>query len=110
MRVYTLETKADRTVCLDGSFQCPNPACGYASPFRAWGRGVASDKVRGDSPTIRLPGATRMAVKRIAEQNAWGDAQRKYNQVTCPRCMRGPNEGIQFANPPHGPTFGVPPQ
>jgi hypothetical protein len=96
---YTAETKAERIVCLDGLFRCPNPACGYTSPFRAWGKGFATNKVTSRLATVKIPGEMQMATKRNAEQQAWADAQSNYQRVTCPRCMRGANPSIQFANP-----------
>ena len=99
MRVYTLETKAERTVCVDSVFRCPNPACGFTSAFRAWGRGRSAESIRSHESTVKLPGALRMSVKRAAEQQAWADAHGRAQRVTCPRCARGPNESIQFATP-----------
>jgi hypothetical protein len=96
---YTAETKAERVVCLDGVFRCPNPACGYASAFRAWGRGFAVNSVESRLATVKIPGEMSMATKRAAEQRAWADAQSRYHKLTCPRCVRRGNEGIQFATP-----------
>lgn len=96
---YTAETKAERTVCLDGVFRCPNPACGYTSVMRAWGRGFARNSVESRLATVSIPGEMVMATKRVAEAQAWAEAQARYQAVTCPRCARGRNDGVQFAQP-----------
>ena len=96
---YSVETKAERIVCLDGLFRCPNPACGYTSPYRAWGKGFATNKVSSRAANVKIPGEMHLQTKRNAEQQAWADAQSRFQRVTCPRCMRGPNDGVQFANP-----------
>lgn len=95
---YTLSTKADRTVCLDGFFQCPNPACRYASPYRAWGKGTGSNKITDTNRNLTMPGEMRMGVKRVAENQAWADAQRRFQMVRCPRCMGFRDPQVQFAN------------
>jgi hypothetical protein len=97
---YTLETKAERTVCIDGVFRCPNPACQYSSPVRAWGQGFATRKTP-ESPlsTTKLPGELRVLVKQEAEQRAWADARQHYHTVQCPRCTRAPAPSVQFLQP-----------
>jgi hypothetical protein len=97
--VYSMTTKAERVVCLDGVFRCPNPACGYVSPFRAWGRGRAENKVEKKHISPTIPGAMRLATKQTAERNAWADAQQKCASLACPRCARPPLEGLQFLHP-----------
>lgn len=96
---YTLETKAERTVCLDGVYQCPNPMCRYTSPFRAWGKGFAKNEVKSDKRDVNMPGQMRMGVKRVAEQQAWADAQARFGRVRCPRCMGNQDPSLQFMNP-----------
>lgn len=97
--VYTMTTKAERVVCLDGVFRCPNPACGYTSPFRAWGRGAAENKIEQKHVSPTIPGTMRLATKQNAERIAWADAQQKYARAACPRCTRTQIQGLQFLHP-----------
>ena len=99
VRIYTMTTKAERVVCLDGVFQCPNPACRYTSPVRAWGRGMAQNKVEKRHVTPTIPGTMRLATKQAAERNAWADAQQKYARVVCPRCSGNRIDGVQVLHP-----------
>jgi hypothetical protein len=96
---YTLSTEAERIVALDGVYQCPNPMCRYTSPFRAWGKGQARNQVKDTDRNLTMPGDMRIGVKRVAENNAWADAQRRYQSVRCPRCMGMRDPQLQFANP-----------
>lgn len=98
MIVYTLETKAERQVCLDGVLQCPNPMCRATMRWRAWGSGFVMEKITGHSRSeMTIPGTLRLKLKQQAELKAWQMAQARAAKIGCPRCTKATNEGIQFA-------------
>lgn len=98
MIVYTLETKVERQVCLDGVLHCPNPMCRASMRWRAWGSGFSMETLRGHSRSeMTITGKVRLKLKQQAELKAWQQAQQRAAKMGCPRCTRATNEGIQFA-------------
>jgi hypothetical protein len=96
-RRYILTIKVSREVCLDSVFQCR--ACGYTSPYRAWGRSNVSDEASSSIPEVALGGDKYVLLKRRAADIAWSQAHRNLGLATCPRCVRHHNPLIQFSVP-----------
>jgi len=98
MIVYTLETKVERQVCLDGVLHCPNVMCRATMRWRAWGSGFAMETLRADTKSaLMVTGQMRLKLKHQAELKAWQQAQARAAKLGCPRCTKATNEGIQFA-------------
>jgi hypothetical protein len=93
-KTYSCEITEKRIVALDGSFQCQNPACRFASPMRIWGEGEGK-RTHHSNPTMwenarpitELPASVKIEAKKEAEANAWACARQRYGVVRCPRCV-----------------------